>query len=840
MRPNEYDDLLKKIKCSDDFRKRMQEKLSSEPVMITETEYADSVSGTDVAPQRNWGRFAAIAAAFVLVGGAVGGGAYYFNKMKNDKPVVNEENESESIYEKVKANKDIFDMDEYVWNYSAGANVLVKESSNYRLFDFLDGIEGVKKVDDCPNAFRSVRFSFSDSKSEKHYDFSLRENGYGFWQETDENGNGVYSAQNKECYYYGKDVFEKLFDKMLRDVDSETVEAMCKTSGDEILSFVSRHLENSDNSVIAYPWLGYNESEVSEYSITDKEALTNSLMQFEWVKIKESEFEYNNCYDIGDKGIRVSEWGYLMAVEDDPDPYGCYKLKNEIEKEKLVDAVKSVLGYDAESRDATSEEIREVLKPVIDEPKATTWDGTKGIPQGGQYYGTIYRYYNVNEPESFINELASFEWVTCLRTEAENNVYIDTDNLDYTTVCQIWDLASSYSISENGYLCENTGYDSKLRCYKLKNERDKDKIRPIVDKYITMTEGSQLAEKLRMGIDNYDNLEADFVCDGNDGRSGDCSLRGHLYYDAKNHKMYMNGEGTFDGKEVTIETIMNGEDHSAYRVIDKATGEVYRSYVYCITSPMIPRSPAHYVYASKGIEQMLGPVWAGDPEYNIESRDIGGGKTEYNISGRQGEGYDEINKTIVLTEGGQLISSESNGYSFRLENYVFNSDSFEMVDISKIFEEINYEDNKRDYQLPENSLYPELIGSITSDMDIQVIRDNYTKNLHGYNILELFKGLDKDGGDEDFWLLHGSEFKSGSKHGDRHMNGYCTIIIETEKYEFVIYVPDDESKNKPEWGDNSVLIEKHYGTENESHDSYYRDFSDSDLNTLRQIIINGY
>ena len=31
MRTNEYDDLLKKIRCSDDFRSRMQEKLSAEP-----------------------------------------------------------------------------------------------------------------------------------------------------------------------------------------------------------------------------------------------------------------------------------------------------------------------------------------------------------------------------------------------------------------------------------------------------------------------------------------------------------------------------------------------------------------------------------------------------------------------------------------------------------------------------------------------------------------------------------------------------------------------------------------------------------------------------------------
>ena len=103
MRPNEYDDLLKKIKCSDKFRSRMQEKLSSEPVEMTD--YEDSVSGIEIAPKHSWGRVAALAAAFVLVCGAVGGGIYHFNKMK-DNPNLVEEDDGASVFEKIKANKD--------------------------------------------------------------------------------------------------------------------------------------------------------------------------------------------------------------------------------------------------------------------------------------------------------------------------------------------------------------------------------------------------------------------------------------------------------------------------------------------------------------------------------------------------------------------------------------------------------------------------------------------------------------------------------------------------------------------------------------------------------------
>ena len=100
MRPNEYNDLLKKIKCSDDFRSRMQQKLSAAPVDTAE--YEDSVSGTEVITSRHsWGRIAALAAAFVLVCGAAGGGAYHLARINNktkEGTNISETEENASIY----------------------------------------------------------------------------------------------------------------------------------------------------------------------------------------------------------------------------------------------------------------------------------------------------------------------------------------------------------------------------------------------------------------------------------------------------------------------------------------------------------------------------------------------------------------------------------------------------------------------------------------------------------------------------------------------------------------------------------------------------------------------
>ncbi len=84
MEHNEYNDLMKRIKCTDEFRSEMQKKLSSEPIAMES--YEDSVSGTDIAPKRSWTRYAAMAAAFVLVCGSVGGAAYAFRQHDKNQP----------------------------------------------------------------------------------------------------------------------------------------------------------------------------------------------------------------------------------------------------------------------------------------------------------------------------------------------------------------------------------------------------------------------------------------------------------------------------------------------------------------------------------------------------------------------------------------------------------------------------------------------------------------------------------------------------------------------------------------------------------------------------------
>ena len=82
MDQKEYRYHLDNIKCSDEFRKKMEKTLASEPGKIEE--YEDSVSSVERIHTSVFKRYAAMAAALVLVCGAAGTVWYRASKDKND------------------------------------------------------------------------------------------------------------------------------------------------------------------------------------------------------------------------------------------------------------------------------------------------------------------------------------------------------------------------------------------------------------------------------------------------------------------------------------------------------------------------------------------------------------------------------------------------------------------------------------------------------------------------------------------------------------------------------------------------------------------------------------
>ena len=76
MKMKDYKRTLDEVKCSDEFREKMENMLSQPAVKMPEG-YEDSVDTVDIAPKIHWTKYASIAAAAVLVIGGAGGGAYY-------------------------------------------------------------------------------------------------------------------------------------------------------------------------------------------------------------------------------------------------------------------------------------------------------------------------------------------------------------------------------------------------------------------------------------------------------------------------------------------------------------------------------------------------------------------------------------------------------------------------------------------------------------------------------------------------------------------------------------------------------------------------------------------
>ncbi|MDO4864806.1 MAG: hypothetical protein Q4A05_11620, partial [Ruminococcus sp.] len=84
MRKEDYKRALDDIKCTDEFREKM-EKMLTVPEGVIPEGYEDSVSSVEIAPKRSWLKTAAIsAAAVVLIGGAGAGTYNYLRNMDMD------------------------------------------------------------------------------------------------------------------------------------------------------------------------------------------------------------------------------------------------------------------------------------------------------------------------------------------------------------------------------------------------------------------------------------------------------------------------------------------------------------------------------------------------------------------------------------------------------------------------------------------------------------------------------------------------------------------------------------------------------------------------------------
>ena len=460
MRQKEYNDLLSKIKCSDDFRKRMQEKLSAEPVDTSD--YEDIVSGTEVITAKHRrNKFAAMAAAVVLICGVAGGGAYHFANMPdNDENIEQDIEDDGTIYSHLKANIDKCGMDVTLCLYDTGSVYLCgstimgyPDCEPDKFFEYMDNFDMRNEVEegDILETSESLKVVFADDDYTIAYIFEIYANGDCKWTEK--------HGEDERTTYHSFVDGEKVYMELLKMFTDETVVARFgnsdNVSREEIEEFLDSGFANRNDDRAYF----YREDQSSgiEYTVKNKTGLRDELLGFEW--------ERADGYSIGATdywllGFILSNNGYMKRL--DGKNFKIYKLKNRSDLEEFRAILNTYLVLNEYGTNASKEDILNAFHEGYNGGRA------RFRVDDGQF--TEETECTLENFESFKDEISELEWVTC--EVSEPLIYKDF-------------YVAGAIISRNGYIHPQS--DGTHQCaYKLKNESDIEILRDICDRYIKM------------------------------------------------------------------------------------------------------------------------------------------------------------------------------------------------------------------------------------------------------------------------------------------------------------------------------------------------------------------
>lgn len=642
------------------------------------------VSGVDVYHRPVWRKVLTVAAAFAIVAGIAGSGAYYFNRQKSNKNTLNNAGDDviyDSIYSNLKDNMNKYEMSTEVRIF--GDTVTHTENKEIEsIFEYLDSLDMKTEIDE--NEFtkvpRSIAFCFGTDE-EVCFTFELYENGHFTWTEKNNGTDKItyHSFSEGDTSFYA---FSEMFE--IDYMESELI----RVSEEEIGSFIDTNF-SSDMMNKAYK----SDGSISfELDIIDKEAIKETITSLEWERpayYHADDSNYNIC------GISLSENGCISGN------YNGYNVEYVLKDSSDIEFLSKIWQDYIKISDSETVDINALLQKFSNETTVQWFEGPFVHPQGRFPYDTKTRYYSISDSKNFMNEIASFEWEFYPYEEIEK----ETNYTDYNE----WLCSTGYygiGISENlrFYPCGYMSIDG-ITDYKLKNESDVESFNQILNKYFIMDESSELAEKICKGVTDYNNLKAHYTYEFSQTSGESTVISGYLSVDAKNEKMYMTGNGTYiwdDERNVTTEIVMKGHDESAFMITDKDTSEALYSGTYSYSNGYaVPPPEWHYIYLCKTIEKDLTPrigrTYA-DMDYDISVNEKDG-NSEITINTKDSNNdYSSTSViTLLLTKKGQLLSYEliTPDYkeSFKLDNYEFDSPDFIMEDVEPIYNSIKTEED---------------------------------------------------------------------------------------------------------------------------------------------------
>ena len=660
--------------------------------LYSESKQEIVVSGVDVYHRTIWKKILAVAATFVIVTGAVGGGAYYFSQMKNSDNNIEDNIEYDSIYDKLKANREKYMMNTVlcVFDGAGGGYPHLGSEEQNEFFEYMDKFDPIIETESISKTARHLKFNFGTEEN-IYYIFDLYENGDYSWTDTSTDKTTYHSFIN------GKKSFDDLMKMYKLDTISSDLFNWNDVYEAEIERFILESYSSSfdPTSSLMNTAVKHKGSETGMFEFKDSEQISNIILSCDWVRA--DDFDFNDYYSIN--GMSLSEDGYLAGYYNDF--FVVYKLKDIMYLDKLrLIWEECMIPMDDAFFDIDPDTLINELHQTFSNARNASWiNGCTGIPQGKPHYDTKVRYYSIINSVEFIDEIASLEWIGTTEAEIEAETGERKEQGFYYSngFYTVHEGDKTLNIYPDGYMSIRG-----IGCYKLKNENDTGKLQEIFEKHLQIDRFSEFAEDINKGINNYENLSAHYTYTYNINGVTD-EVSGYLSVDARNEKMYMTGEGTEGGKAVTMEIVMNGCDISAAKVIEKGTGAKRFVGVYGYSNGYASPPPVnHYIYLCKDIENDLTPrLYSAQDnctDMTMDTANDGSMNIMYHEAVVDNESKTYKDVALVLSKKGQVLSYRAtypnSSVSFVLDNYVFDSPDFTIEDVDSVFNTIKAEQDE--------------------------------------------------------------------------------------------------------------------------------------------------
>lgn len=619
------------------------------------------VQGVELYRGSIWKKALAAAVTLVIIAGAAGG-AYHFAGLNKNRPDGISDNEAAangSIYEKLRKNREYYNLDLALWDITKGESYSELDIDTEKFFDFMDSRGTAEELapQDFSAGSRSVRLFFNDMYAEAGgvtYSFELFDNGTFTWKEND----GGKERMTYHRFTDGSSSYEELMKIYLENLIIAEIENVTQEEQELLLrselELLLRNGFDTRSANIAYFRPAGKDQSIG-YTVSDTEGFRKALFGLEWERA--DSYSSENSYLLGSIGLN-NEGGMQIIYKGKERNY---KLKNNDQLDVFRTVIAKHLILNKFGTDASKEDILDAFNRDFGGKKAEFRTDSGQFTKGSAYIITNY--------SGLKNELADLEWVTC-KTD-EQLIY-----RDFYTAGAI--------ISRNGYLKPQSG--GVHRCaYKLKNESDTEKLREICDRYMVADMMSELTDKLRDSADSYENLKGTFSLSYQPG-STDFYINGTVECDNKNHELYLYGTGYELGcldprHDLTVETAVMGEKG--------VFSEGGFGFEYDSSDPY--RYMLQYDRLYDGIIALSERYSREYGECRVSKEEQENGYTKYTLTcGNSYTGF-----TVIFDEKGRLISYElPNGYHFTLETYEFDSPYFVSSDIPAKYEDIKSRANE--------------------------------------------------------------------------------------------------------------------------------------------------